>query len=182
MKRFALRNVTAILIALVLGWWALFYLPSTPTWAVLRLKQAIDARDGNRAAEYVDFPKLVKHAGEEMVKEKAGGNAVGALVGQAAVNLLNKPIADALRSIAVKKVDDGAKDVQMPAAAVAGALFLLHRHGNRASTDFTDHKGQTWKIHMTRENGTWKITRVEDIEQLLKKLQQHEEKQLNFNP
>jgi hypothetical protein len=182
MKRFALRNVTSILVLIVFGWWAIFYMPSTPTWAVLRMKQAIDARDGNRAAQYVDFPKLVKHAGEEMVREKAAGNPVGALVGQAAVQLLNQPIANALESVAVKKVNEGDKDVQMPIAAVAGALVLLHRHGDRAATNFTDHKGQTWKIHMTREDDTWKITRIENIEQILQQLQKHEEKQLNLNP
>jgi Protein of unknown function (DUF2939) len=182
MTRFALRNFTAILILVVFGWWSIFYVPSTPTWAVLRLKQAIDARDGNRAAQYVDFPKLVQHAGEEMVKQKSAGNPVSALVGQAAIQLLNQPIANALQSVAIKKVNDGDKDVQMPGAAVAGALVLLHRNDDEASTNFTDHKGQTWKIHMTRENGVWKITQVENIQQILEKLQKQKEKQLNLNP
>jgi Protein of unknown function (DUF2939) len=182
MARFALRNVTAILVVIVFGWWSIFYIPASPTWAVMRLKQAIDARDGNRAAQYVDFPSVVQHAGEEMVNEKAADNPLGALVGQAAVQMFNKPIANALEAVAKKKVDDGDKDVQMPGVAVAGALVLLHRSGDEASTNFTDHKGQTWKIHMAREDGVWKVTQIENIGQILEKLQKHEEKQLNLTP
>ena len=182
MARFALRNVTAILIAIVFGWWSIFYIPASPTWAVMRLKQAVDARDGNRAAQYVDFPSVVQHAGEEMVKQKAADNPLGALIGQAAVHLFNKPIADALEAAARKKVDDGDKDVQMPGVAVAGALVLLHRSGDEASTDFTDHKGQNWKIHLTREDGVWKVTQIENIRQVLEKREKQEQKQLNINP
>src|SRR5882762_6879587 len=61
--RFVFRHFTAILILAALTGWALFYLPNTPTWAVLKLKQAIDARNGNEAAKYVDFESVVKNAG-----------------------------------------------------------------------------------------------------------------------
>ena len=47
MLRFALRHFTAILILIVLGWWLGYYVPNSPTWSVLLMKQAIDARDGD---------------------------------------------------------------------------------------------------------------------------------------
>ena len=58
--RFVLRHFTAILILAAVAAWAVFYLPNSPTWAVLRLKQNIDARDGDEAAKYVDFESVVK--------------------------------------------------------------------------------------------------------------------------
>jgi len=49
--RFILRHFTAILILAAVAGWGFFYLPQTPTFAVLRMKQAIDARDGDEAAK-----------------------------------------------------------------------------------------------------------------------------------
>ena len=53
--RYALRHWTAILIIVLVAGWAIFYLPNTPSFAIFELKQAIDARNGNTAASYVDF-------------------------------------------------------------------------------------------------------------------------------
>jgi hypothetical protein len=77
---------------------------------------------------------------------------------------------------------DRSPSLQIPAAAVAGALVALHRQGDSAWTKFTDHKGQTWEIHLLRENGRWRITEVKDAKVLLQKLQEHEAKQLNPGP
>ena len=63
MLRFVLRHFTAILILAAISAWAVFYLPNTPSWAVLKMKQAIDAHDGEGASQYVDFESVVKHAG-----------------------------------------------------------------------------------------------------------------------
>ena len=63
MIRFALRHFTSILILAAVAAWAIFYLPNTPSWAVLRMKQAIDARDGEAASRFIDFESVVKHAG-----------------------------------------------------------------------------------------------------------------------
>jgi Protein of unknown function (DUF2939) len=182
MLRFALRHITAIIVIIAVAWWAIFYLPNTPTWAVLRLKQAIDAREGDAAAQYVDFDSVVKNAGQEMVKEKSGGDTLGALVGQAAVAVLTHPVAQLLESAARQRVENGDKDVQMPAVAVLGALVLLHHSDGQAWTNFKDHKGQVWKIHMKRESGRWKITQIENIGQILQKLEKHEEKELSAPP
>ena len=60
----------------------------------------------------------------------------------------------------------------MPDAAVAGSLVVLHRNGDTAATDFTDNKGQRWRIHLARgDDGYWRVTEIEDVEQLLQKLQ-----------
>jgi hypothetical protein len=173
--RFLLRHFTAILILVAVAGWALFYLPGTPSWAVLRLKQNIDARDGDEAAKYVDFESVVKKAGQEMVQKQGGTDPLSAMLGNAAIEMLSKPMAQVAKSWAIQKVDDGAREVQMPGVAVLGALVLLHRNGDTAATDFTDNKGQRWRIHLARgDDGYWRVSEVEDVEQLLQKLQRNQ--------
>jgi Protein of unknown function (DUF2939) len=173
--RFVFRHFTAILILAALTGWALFYLPNTPSWAVLKLKQAIDARNGNEASKYVDFESVVKNAGHEMVQKQGGGDPLSSMLGNAAIDMLTKPMAQLAQAWAVKKVDDGAREVQMPGAAVAGSIVLLHRNGDTAATDFTDNKGQRWRIHLARgDDGYWRVTEIEDVEQLLQKLQRNQ--------
>jgi Protein of unknown function (DUF2939) len=175
MLRFVLRHFTAILILAAIAGWALFYVPNSPSWAVLRMKQAIDARDGDGAARYVDFESVVKHAGYEMVQKQGATDPLSAMIGNAAIDMLSKPMAQVTRAWAVQKVNDGAREVQMPGAAVAGSLVLLHRNGDTASTDFTDNKGQEWEIHLARgDDGYWQVTEIKNIEQLLQKLQRQQ--------
>jgi hypothetical protein len=184
MARFALRHWTAILIVIALAAWAVFYLPDTPSYAVFQLKQSIDARDGSGAARYVDFQSVVRNAGYEMVDERnaSGGNILGQLIGKGAVDLLSGPMAALLQSWATQQVNNGAKDIQMPPAAVAGALVTLHRSGDAAFTRWQDHKGQVWEVRMARENGQWKIVAVNNVKQLLDKLQRQQEKELGNPP
>src|SRR5260370_5789626 len=73
----ALRHWTALLIIIVMAGWAIFYLPDTPSYAVFQLKQAIDARNGEAAAQYVDFQKVVRNAGYEMVSQRNSGSGAG---------------------------------------------------------------------------------------------------------
>ena len=173
--RFLLRHFTAILILVAVAGWALFYLPGTPSWAVLRLKQNIDARDGDEAAKYVDFESVVKKAGQEMVQKQGGTDPLSAILGNAAVEMLSKPMAQVAKSWAIQKDDNGAREGQMPGVAVLGSLVLLHRNGDTAATDFTDNKGQRWRIHLARgDDGYWRVTEVEDVEQFLQKLQRNQ--------
>lgn len=196
MARFALRHWTAILVIVVIAAWAIFYLPSTPSYAVFELKQAIDARNGDWASQYVDFQKVVRNAGYEMVENQnnpAGGagsgsapssapNILGEMIGKGAVDLFSGPMAALVKSWAVRQVNDGAKDVQMPPAAVVGAIFLLHHSGDTAYTRFTDHKNQVWEVHLAREDGAWKIVEVKNVEQLIAKLQHQQQKNLGGAP
>jgi hypothetical protein len=187
MTRLALRHWTSILIAVAVTAWAIFYVPQTPSWTIVRLKQAIDARDGDGAARYVDFQSVVQHAGSEMVADQNGsngngGNLLGALIGSGVASLLSGPMASLLRSWAVQQVDNGAKQVQIPAAAAAGAILMLHRNGDAAYTRWTDKKGQEWEVRLGREEGGWKITQVENVKQLLEKLQQEQENRMNEPP
>lgn len=189
---FVLRHWTAVLIILVLAGWGLFYLPDTPSYAIFRLKQAIDAHEGDTAANYVDFQKVVQNAGHEMVQGDngsggdSGSNLLGQLIGRAAVDLFSGPMAALLRQWSIQQVNDGAQQVQMPGVAVAGAIILLHRDGDNAYTRWTDRKGQVWEVELTREPGGWRVTEVKNIRQLLEKLRRHEEKEYNapptFNP
>ncbi|MGH7778258.1 MAG: DUF2939 domain-containing protein [Candidatus Binataceae bacterium] len=182
MIRYALRHFTAILILIALGWWLIFYIPNSPTWSVLRMKQAIDARDGDAAAKYVDFQSVIIAAGHEMIQEQAGSNPLGALVGQAAVAVLSKPAAELLESQAKQKVEDGDKDVQMPAVAVLGSIVLMHRNGDSAFTRFTDRKGRSWEIHFKRESGVWMVSSVKNMREILDRLEKHAQQQLAPGP
>jgi hypothetical protein len=166
-----LRHFTGILVLAAVAAWAIFYLPYTPTWAVLQMKRAVDARDGQEAARYIDFDSVVRHAGQEMVQKRGGGDPLSTVLGNAAIDLFIKPLSQLVQSWAVKKVDDGAKEVQMPGAAVVGSLVLMHRNGDTAYTDFKDRKGQEWEIHLAREDDRWKLVEVKNVEQLLEKLQ-----------
>lgn len=171
MLRFLLRHFTAVLVIVAVAAWAIFYLPYTPTWAVLQMKRAVDARDGEEAARYIDFDSVVRHAGQEMVQKRGGGDPLSTMIGNAAIDLVIKPLSQLVQSWAIKKVDDGAKEVQMPGAAVAGSLLLMHRDGDTAYTDFKDRKGREWEIHLAREDDRWKLVEVKNVEQLLEKLQ-----------
>jgi len=183
MGRFLLRHWTAALLVVVVAGWAIFYLPSTPTFAVLELKLAIDARDGNRAAQFVDFQSVVRSAGMQMVQDRAGqGDPLADFIGKGAVQLFSAPAARMVESWAKQKVDDGAREVQMPAAAVAGAVFLLHNNGATASTTFRDRKGQVWDIRMARNSdGQWQVVEVKNIQQLLERLQKREQQRFGVN-
>jgi len=182
MMRFAIRHWTGILITIVLLWWALIYLPASPSFAVFQLKRAIDARDGEAAARYVDFESVVKHAGYEMVQEKAN-DPLSQMVGKGAIDLFSKPLAQATRAYAVKDVNDGADEVQMPPAAVLGAMVLMHRDDGTAYTHFVDNRKREWEVRMARdEYGVWQVSEVKNIQQLLEKLQRDAEKRLNQLP
>ena len=83
--------------------WAVFYLPDTPSFAIFQLKQSIDARDGAGAARYIDFQKVVRNAGYEMVDDPNSpgdaGNILGQLIGKGAVDLLSGPMAALLQVV-----------------------------------------------------------------------------------
>ena len=186
MARFAVRHWTSILIVVALAVWAIFYLPDTPSFAVFQLKQTIDARDGAGAAQYVDFQKVVRNAGYEMVDDPnssaATGGILGQLIGKGAVDLLSGPMAVLLKSWATQQVDNGARDVQMPPVAVIGALITMHRSGDAAFTRWQDHKGQVWEVRMAREDNQWKIVEVKNVKQLLDKLKRQQEKEFGRPP
>src|ERR1700685_199459 len=165
---FMSRHAIGVLVALVVAGWALFYVPNTPSYAIYQLKQSIDAHDGATAAGFVDFPSVVKNAGYEMLQQNSNANdVITALVGKGAVDLLSAPMAAAVQQWATQQVNSGARQVQMPAAAVEGALVLLHHSGDAAWTDFRDDKGVQWTIRMARENGHWRITEVKNVQQFL---------------
>jgi hypothetical protein len=168
---FISRHAIGVLVALVVGGWALFYVPTTPSYAIYQLKQAIDARDGATAATFVDFPSVVKNAGYEMLQQNSK-DAMTAMIGKSAIDMLSAPVATGVQQYATQQVNSGARRVQMPAAAVAGAIVLLHRSGDAAWTNFRDNKGQQWDIRMARENGRWRVVEIKDIQQVLQHFEQ----------
>src|SRR5215475_13908538 len=96
--RFLLRHFTAILIVVAVAGWAGFYLPTTPAWSVIRLKSAIDARNGDGAAQYVDFQSVVQNAGQQMVKSRAANDPLSAMLGSTVIAALSGPMAQLMRS------------------------------------------------------------------------------------
>ena len=186
--RFAFRHWTAILLIVLIAAWAIFYLPGTPSYAIFELKQAVDARNGSAAASYVDFKKVVQNAGYEMVQDQNGApagsdasNIIAQFVGKSAVDLFSGPMAALLQQWSVQQVNDGARQLQMPPAAIVGAILLLHRNDGAAYTQWTDHKGQVWEVRMEREPDGWKIVQVKNVAQLLEKLKRQHTDQFN-NP
>jgi hypothetical protein len=170
---FLSRHAIGVLVALVVGGWALFYVPTTPSYAIYQLKQAIDARDGATAATFIDFPSVVKNAGYEMLQQNSKGNdVITALVGKGAVDFLSAPLAAGIQQWATQQVNSGAKQLQMPGAAVLGSIVMLHHSGDAAWTNFRDNKGVQWDIRMARQNGRWRITEVKNVEQLLQRFEQ----------
>jgi hypothetical protein len=183
--RFVLRHWTAILIIVLIVGWVVFYLPGTPSYAILQLKQAVDARNGGVAASYVDFKRVVQNAGYELVQNhnantssSDASNLIAQLVGKGAVDMFAGAMAGLLQQWAVQQVNDGAHEVQMPAAAVAGATLLLHRDDGAAYTRWTDHNGQVWEVRMEHEPDGWKIVQVKNVAQLLEKLKRQQQGQL----
>lgn len=171
MGRFAIRHWTAILITIVFAWWALIYVPASPSYSVFQLKRAIDARDGQAASRYVNFESVVRQAGYEMVQEKAS-DPVSQMVGKGAVDLFVKPMAQVTQAYAVKDVNDGADEVQMPPAAVAGAIVMMRREDGVASTRFVDKKNREWEIQFARDpDGVWQVSGIKNIGKLLEQLQ-----------
>jgi Protein of unknown function (DUF2939) len=198
MARFAIRHWTAILILLVAAGWAVFYLPDTPSFAVFRLKQAIDDRDGETAATHIDFQKVVRNAGYEWLQGKKGGDGgdgddsgesggdsnspFGQLLGRGAIDLFSGPMAALLQRWAIQQVNSGDKQVQMPPAALVGAIVMLHRYGDSAYTRWQDKKGQVYEVSMAREDGAWKIVEVKNVQELLNRLKPPEEKNFELPP
>lgn len=87
-----------------------------------------------------------------------------------------------LQRWAVDQVNNGVKQVQMPPAALAGAIVMLHRNGDSAYTRWQDKKGQVWEVGMARENGSWKIVEVKNVKQLLEKLRPPESDSPDSSP
>lgn len=184
MARFLLRHWTAVILVVLVAGWALLYLPTTPTFAVLQMKLAIDNRDGDRAARFVDFESVVRNAGMQMVQNQngSGGDPLADFLSKGAVQLFSAPAARLVESWAKQKVDNGAKEVQMPAAAVLGAVVLLHNNGSTAYTQFRDRKGQEWDIRMARNpDGQWQVVEVKNIQQLLDQLEKRERRRFGTN-
>src|SRR5579885_669137 len=142
---FLSRHVIGVLIVLIVAGWALFYVPTTPSYAIYQLKQSIDARDGATAATFVDFPAVVKNAGHEMMQQSNSNDVMTSVLG-GAMELLSGP--------------------------VAAAIVTLHHSGDSAWTDFHDNQGREWNIRFQRENGRWRVVQVKDIQQLLQRFQQ----------
>lgn len=172
MIRFTVRHITTIAIVAVLGWWALFYVPGTPSYALLKLKLAVDGRDGAAAVNYVDFREVARNAGYEYMKhEKAGGSVLGQIVGESAVAALSGPIGALARAWAQRQVNDGARDVQIPGLALTGAILMMRRDGRTAHTRFRDKRGRMWDIRLEQQqDGCWRIVEVKGIRQLLANL------------
>jgi hypothetical protein len=173
MARFFFRHWTGILIVVAIAGWALLYLPGSPSFAIFQLKRAIDARDGDAAARFVDFESIARNAGNEMLSEHSSGNDfLNQFLGKGAVAVLSGPVAQAARVWAKHQVETGDPDLQMPAGAVAGAILMMHRDGDSAYSKFRDHNGQVWEVHLARNaDGQWQLVEVKNIRQILAKLQ-----------
>jgi len=172
--KFLIRHWTILLISAAVLIWAGFFLPNTPTFAVIELTQAIRNRNADQAAQFVDFDSVVKHAGYQIAeKQKSLSDPLSQLLTRGAVEIFYKPVAQLVESIARQKVANGDKEVQIPFAASLGAMVFLHRDGNTAVTSFRDRKDHEWKIHMARNPaGRWQVIEVDGLDRVIERLQQ----------
>jgi hypothetical protein len=170
--KFLIRHWTLALISAAVLVWAVFFLPSTPSFAVIELTQAIRNRNPDAAAQFVDFDSIVKHAGYQMAdRQRSAGDPLSQLLTRGAVEMFYKPIAQLVESIARQKVASGDQDLQIPWTASLGATLFLHRDGNTATTSLRDHKNQEWEIRMRRNPaGRWQIVEVDGLAQVLERL------------
>jgi hypothetical protein len=161
--RFLIRHWTVSLISAAVLIWAVFFLPYTPSFALIELTRAIGDRNADAAAQFVDFDSVVKHAGYQMAdQQRSAGDPLSQLLTRGTVEIFYKPVAQLVEAVAREKVASGDKDVQVPLLASLGATLLLHRHGNTAITSFRDHKNRKWEIHLARNSqGRWRIVEVD---------------------
>ncbi|HEY2664108.1 MAG TPA: hypothetical protein VGI47_07185 [Candidatus Binataceae bacterium] len=171
--KFLIRHWTVSLVSVAVLAWAVFFVPNTPTFAVIELTRAIRNRNPDAAVQFVDFDSVVKHAGYQMAdRQKSANDPFSQLLTRGAVEIFYKPIAQIVESIAREKVASGDQDVQIPLAASVGATLLLHRNGNTATTSFRDHKNREWEIRLARNPaGRWQIVEVDGIASLIERLQ-----------
>jgi len=108
MAKFFIRHWTGTVVIAAIAGWAIFYLPASPSFAVFQLKRAVDARDGEAAARFVDFDSVVKHAGDEIVSERSGrSDILGQLLGRSALAVLSEPVANVARAWVKQQVEQG---------------------------------------------------------------------------
>jgi len=159
-----------LLVLAVAGWW-LFYLPSTPSWAVYSLYRDVKNHDGAAAQELIDFRKVTKgfidtavmqHEAREATPEGQDEAAFSEIFARGIAGLMVGPISDTLRSRFAQWVDNH-EDAKYPIGLgpVLEAVVRLHRQGSTAFTQLTNDKGETLQVKLTRENvGDWRITSV----------------------
>ncbi len=159
--------VLVVLAVGLAGWW-LFYLPSTPTWALYTLYVDVKEHDGVAAKELIDFEGVTKSIIAASEQNEAAGKAPSEelgeeLLGRGLATLMVGPIAEALKSRFQQWVDtrDESKYPVGIGPAVQ-AIFRLRRQGSSAFTHLTDDDGKRIDITLTRgSDGYWKITGVD---------------------
>src|SRR5260370_33535750 len=86
-------------------------------------------------------------------------------------------MAAVLKSWAADRVNSGDRRMQMPAVAVAAAVVMIHRNGDKANTQWRDPHGQEWEIPMEREDGTWRVAEVKDNQGVLNRPKPRDEEE-----
>ncbi len=170
-RRTNVIKIAAIVIVIVLlGWWLGSYVSATPSYALYRFEQAVVAKNGVKAAQYVDFESVTNSLIDEEEKARAtmqGPNApptdpraqlFGQMLTREFLRMMAAPIAQALRSNFIGWVES--PDTKLAGAnfTLLRAVLALRRSDDSATTSLTDEKGQTINVGMRREGGQWKIT------------------------
>lgn len=165
------RSTAGGIAALVLGWWLLLYLPASPSWAMWDFYDAIEARNGEAAASFVDFQSVTKNMIDKGFKTAAAKPAPGQNPGERIMNealargigsLLNAPLADTLKEEFERKVAQGVPAEQLSRWKLLVAIMKVDRHGDSAETSGIDDKGQKYKVTFSsKPDGHWRVVEVE---------------------
>jgi len=160
----------------VFGWWLLFYLPDSPSYALYRFETKIEAHDGDGAARFVDFESVTRalmnsavEARRESESEQPPGGGGARLFGEAIargiISLMVKPVSKVAEARFKRAVERGKWDSPGIRGVLVRAVFKLRRDGDQAATEVTSPEGKTLRIRLTRDEvGHWRISSVQGLE------------------
>ena len=175
MASLALRHWTAILIAVAIAAWAVFYVPQTPSWMILRLKQAIDARDGAGAARYVDFQSVVQQCrvgnGGGPERLKRGYQQLSGCIGREGCRLscflVQWPRCSS-RGQFSKSITARNKYRFLPQRRPRRSCYSIETATPPIRAGLTT-RVKFGKCRLAREEGGWKIVEVKNVEAIARK-------------
>lgn len=173
--RWALRHPRTSaggIVALVLGWWLLLYLPASPSWALWDFYDAVEARNADAAASFIDFQSVTKNMMDKGFKTAGAKRAPGGMdpgqrmmkeaLARGIGNLLTGPIAETMKAEFERKVSQGDPQTRITRWELLAAIIKLDRHGDSAETSGTDDKGQKYQITFSsKPDGHWKVVEVD---------------------
>lgn len=158
----------------------------TPSYALYRIRQALEAHDYVTFSRHVDVDSVLDHALDEFAEgaqERATEQAPQGPLAKALRKGFLKRLAREAReitkaglAIAVEQAitDPDRQLPEIPAFAVVGALWQGHREGDFVSFPVKVKKGGQVEVKMRQTTaGTWRVVEVANLSALFPALRSH---------